>query len=423
MNRHNLPVCLAVIAFLAALAFLLHLKRQNSFAVDAPQLGIEVGRVPETMSGDDLAFPEETSANENDLGPGWHGEDLHAGFKMIKDIRSNIYDYDRGLVERQKPYPLSEDIAKAETRGADFKLSFAVKDQYGEPVKGASVIIGAFQRGPSKSFYGETDGNGIATITGFGTGELLVTFTNSLHYGTSFRYEFYDPYFECARDGRWLPWNPLLPVTMVRKGEREVSLSYEANFKVPIGEFDVSIDLVRGEVAALEKFHGTPNCILRFSLADAEDGEEKPMTLCFDFIDDGCGGQVVKRDMFSRLPFPTVAPEDGYERQLRFAWCRENIQCHLPRMMHDDMVLFRVRAEDGRFRYGVIERPLSETSSGTYLQLMVSVNAEHPDSRNLEPVSGNQVKYRHFKIDKNVTPQPGDARIDADLKSKRDIRL
>ena len=337
MNRHHLPVCFAVVAFFGALAFLLHLKRQNGFAVDAPQNRIAVGRASETMSGDDLAFPEETSTNENDLGPGWHGEYLHAGFKIGRSgCRTNLYDYDRGLAERPKPYPLSEDIAKAETRGADFKLSFAVKDQYGEPVKGASVVIGAFQRGPSKTFYGETDDNGIATITGFGTGELLVTFTNSTHYGSSFRYEFYNPYFECAEEGRWLPWNPLLPVTMVRKGEGEVSSSYDATFTAPKGECEIGIDLISGEVAALEKFHGTPNCILRFSLADAEAGEEKAMTMCIDFMDDGSGGHMTKRDMFSFLPYPTAAPEEGYVRQLRFAWCRENVQCHLPRMMEDD---------------------------------------------------------------------------------------
>ena len=52
---------------------------------------------------------------------------------------------------------------------------------------------------------------------------------------------------------------------------------------------------------------------------------------------------------------------------------------------------------------------------------MVSVNADHPDSRNLEPASGSKVKYKHFKIGKNVSPQPGDARKDGDLKSKCDI--
>lgn len=422
MNRHLLSIlCLVGVVFLAALAFLLRLKRQNGSAFDAPQNRIEIGRVSETMSGDSIAFPEEPSATENDLGPGWHGEDLHAGFKMIRDVRSNLYDYNRRLAERPKPYPLSEDIAKAETRGADFKLSFAVRDQHGEPVKRASVVIGAFQRGPGVVFSGETDDNGIATITGFGTGELLVTFTNLTHYGSSFRYEFYDPYFECAKDGRWLPWNPLLPVTMVRKGKGEVSLSYDATFTIPKGECEIGVDLIRGEVATLEKFHGTPNCILRFSFANAEDGEEKPMTLCFDFMEEGCGGQMDKRDMFSFFPFPTVAPHEGYERQLRFAWCRENVSCHLPRMMEDDTMLFRVRAEDGRFRYGVIKRPLSGTSSGTYLRLMVSVNADHPDSRNLEPASGSKVKYKHFKIGKNVSPQPGDARKDGDLKSKCDI--
>ena len=351
-----------------------------------------------------------------DFGPGWHGENLHADCKLINGIRSNLYDYDRKLAKRPEPYPLSKDIAKAETRGASFKLSFAVKDQYGEPVEGASVVIGAFQRGPSRSFHGRTDVSGIATITGFGTGELLVTITNGLYYGVHFRYEFYDPYFECAENGRWLPWNPLLPVTMIRKGEGEVSSIYDTTFRIPKGECEIGVDLIRGEVSALEKFDGTPNCILRFSFLNAkDDGGEKPLTLCFDFIGDGCGGLIVKRDTFSNLPFPAAAPEEGYQRQLRFAWCRKSIPCRFPRMMEDDMVLFRIRAEDGRFRYGVIERPLSGTSSGTYLRLMVSVNAEHPDSRNLEPIPKIKVKYKHFKISgKNAALQPGDAKIDGD---------
>ena len=88
------------------------------------------------------------------------------------------------------------------------------------------------------------------------------------------------------------------------------------------------------------------------------------------------------------------------------------------------MMFFRVRAEDGLFRYGVIKYPLSTNSQGRSLRLIVSVNAEHPDSRNLEPVPKIKVKYKHFKIGgKNVASQLGDARIDGDLKSKRDIQL
>ena len=398
MNRLRLLISLTVVVVLAVLALLLHAKRQTVFASDPARHASVANRIPETLSGGDIAFLGESSANEYDFGPGWHGENLHAGFKLIKGIRSTLYDFDRGLAKRPRPYPLSKAIAKAETRGAEFKLSFAVKDQYGKPVDGASVVIGAFQRGQSRSFYGKTDANGIATITGSGTGELLVSFTSDLHYHTSFRYEFYDPYLECARNGRWLPWNPLLPVTMTRKGNGEVSSSYDATFSVPKGECDIGVDLIRGEVASLANFNGTPNCILRFSLVDAEGDEEKPMSLCIDFIDEGCGGQMVKRDMFSSLPFPTAAPEEGYERQLRFAWCRENVQCTLPRMREDDMILFRVRAEDGRFRYGVIKYPLSASSQGRFLRLMVSVNATQPGSRNLEPVPEITVKYRHFKI-------------------------
>ena len=46
---------------------------------------------------------------------------------------------------------------------------------------------------------------------------------------------------------------------------------------------------------------------------------------------------------------------------------------------------------------------------------MVSVNAEHPESRNLEPIPKIKVKYKHFKISgKNAALQPGDAKIDGD---------
>lgn len=403
MNRRLSFICL--LAIIAYLALSLCLKWPKGTTLREMCKKIETANAPEATSNSTDDTKSIDSSNRNiiveerrDFGPGWHGENLHAGFKLIKGIRSTLYDFDRGLVKRLKPYPLNKDIANAETRGADFKLSFAVRDQYGKPVDGASVVIGAFQHGPSRSFYGKTDDSGIATISGFGTGELLVSFTNSSHYDTSFRYEFYDPYLECAKYGRWQPWNPLLPVTMVRKGEGEVSSSYNATVSIPKGECDIGLDLIRGEVAALANFNGTPNCVLHFSLVDAEGGEEKPMSLCIDFIDEGCGGQMAKRDMFSSLPFPTVAPEGGYERQLRFAWCRENVQSALPRMREDDMILFRVRAEDGLFRYGVIKYPLSASSQGRFLRLMVSVNAAHPDSRNLEPDPKITVKYRHFRI-------------------------
>lgn len=409
MNRLHLIISLTVVVVLVIVSSWLHAKWKTDFASNLTRNTSGADRLSETMPGDDIAFPKAPSATENELGPGWHGESLNAGFKMIKDVRSNLYNFDGGLDMRPKPYPLSKDIANAETRGADFKLSFSVRDQYGKPVDGVSVVIGAFQRGPSRSFYGKTDDSGIATISGFGTGELLVTFTDSMHYDASFRFEFYDPYFECARDGRWLPWNPLLPVTMVRKGEGEVSSSYDATFTVPKGECDIGMDLIRGEVATLANCNGTPNCILRFSHIEAEDGEEKPMSLCIDFIDEGCGGLMAKRDMFSSLPFPAVAPEEGYERRLCFAWCRENVPCILPRMMEDDMILFRVRAEDGLFRYGVIKYPLSTNSQGRSLRLMVSVNAEHPNSRNLEPVPIIKVKYKHFRVGGMSTNVPPEA--------------
>ncbi len=397
MNRRFLLLLVATI--IALIASLSCLTLQKCLRVEAKH-----GKKELTIALKSDIFDQNTSLGDagkldSDMGPGWHGEDLKAGFKLVNGVRSTTYDYDRGLAKRDKVWPWGTEMARAESSGADFKLSFRVQDENRQPVENASVVIGAFQKGPSRSFEGKTDSNGIATVSGFGTGELLVTIVKDSYYLTSFRHLFFNPQFECADNGRWLPWNPLLPVTIVKKGIGEVAFGYEAHFKLPDDECEISLDLIRGELASANSNENPAACVLRFIHQgfDENDGS-KVLTLFMDFIGDGSGGIVVKQNRFCALHWPAIAPENGYESQLRFAWCRANVSCRFPRMLEDDMVVFRLRAKDGSYRYGIISQPLSETGEGRFIRTTVYVNGDHPDSRNLEPIPELKFVKKRFRF-------------------------
>ena len=66
-------------------------------------------------------------------GIGWQGEILNPRSKLVNGIRSTTYDFDRGLARHIPAWPLTDDMAKAESFGADFCLSFSVSNDHGEP--------------------------------------------------------------------------------------------------------------------------------------------------------------------------------------------------------------------------------------------------------------------------------------------------
>ena len=326
-------------------------------------------------------------------GIGWQGEILNPRSKLVNGIRSTTYDFDRGLARHIPAWPLTDDMAKAESFGADFCLSFSVSNDHGEPVENAKVNVGVFTRHGSDEKSAISDSSGIATISGFGTGELMVRVTKDGYYGNSFRLLLFQPEFVCASDGKWLPWNPLLPVTLRTIDAPIIANAYDVTLKLPEIDASYGIDLINGKVVPV----GSAEETFRISIhsnGTVQCREGKPEKMTLSFSGEQSGGMILKADVFSDLKWPKSIPSEGFSREIPISLRQNETNSLYYVMKEDDVIVFQSRKSDEMAFNGVIARPLSTTGwNGGWFTLRVYVS-DIGKSTSLEPKTDIKLSWR-----------------------------
>ena len=307
---------------------------------------------------------------------------------VLKNGQLSVYfDYDRGLETIDKPWPLSPEMARAETHGAPFKFSFLTVDEEEAPVEGAEVAIVALNRQGCEVFSSITDAKGIATIEGFGTGEIHVEIDKTCFFHMSMWHWIFVPRFKCVSGGRWLPWNPLIKVRLTEKPSNCSAIAYRSEFALVDGEGLYGFDLVSGRASS------STNCDMLISVRD--DSAAVPGKYpwhCFDimFPGDGNGAQIVRKNMFSECPHPPIAPETGYTNLLNLSGWKP--------IADDETVVFRIRnSESGMPLYGVFRNSFLTTAIGSDFRFDVIVNVEH-GAKTLLPASDRQPLTKYYRL-------------------------
>jgi hypothetical protein len=229
------------------------------------------------------------------------------------------------------------------------RITLEVVDSRGRPVAGASGRM-AFLRSDARGDYdvsrGTTDEDGRIVFTGRTYGEAVFHVGKEDFYVTRGRYWFQRPptvppeverrphsgfkeidiYPSQAKGeiggGRWLPWNPLVQVTLKEK-RRPVPLAFSFNMRCARPEHGepVGFDLEVGDwVAPCGKGEHADIVLGYQTVPESADpsGGEKDGGKRFVFSAPGISNGFVrmKRDAWSGLSSDYEAPEDGYEPAL-----------------------------------------------------------------------------------------------------------
>jgi len=272
------------------------------------------------------------------------------------------------LTQAQQEYRLGErgpntpDVKDAKRNGALAKVTLRVVDSRGNPVPDADVKVAFFHRGPY-SVDGKTDKNGFFTAKHMSESDVHFHASKEGYYRTYRNYWFYREGKPCAKDGRWIPWNPTLEVIMKEK-RNPVALDYKTvESRVPVYDEPLGFDLVENDWVVPHGKGVRSDMVLTYSEKDEALGAGR-YTLSLGFPDIGNGVYVRQTDRYSQLLSDYVAANDGYSTVLNFIYERtkDKIVSDV-RIDESKMLVFRIRSQidgDGNIRsaqYGKIYGP------------------------------------------------------------------
>ena len=286
-------------------------------------------------------------------------------------------EIDHGLrkVDFLKGERHSEDVIKAEQDGALGAITLKVVDQTGHVVSNATVQGGFYHHGKSGYGFKKTVGaNGLVELKNRCVGDMHFTIEKDGYYKTSYTYRFLKAWHDCAKNGRWIPWNPTVEVILKRKVNPVAmyAFDYTANYTVipKIGE-PLGFDLMAGDWVAPNGTGKTPD----FKVTYFRDGEGRDFThqeLVLTADGPFAGFMKVKSDTYSAFKSPHHADtNDVYTQELRFTFDRPSDTGRYVdgRMTAEECIVFRSRTridKDGRLvgaHYGKIYGPLKFATS------------------------------------------------------------
>lgn len=146
--------------------------------------------------------------------------------------------------------PLPYRIRHAVTYGAKAKITIRIVDNNSTPIENALIGGGFYNNGNSgHSFKQLTNKKGEITISDSCTGDLNFGVMKDGYYNTKITYWFYKHYYDCVKDGRWMPWNPTVEIT-IREKKNPVKLMKHYNrlrLPLPFSE-KAGFDLLAGDL-------------------------------------------------------------------------------------------------------------------------------------------------------------------------------
>jgi hypothetical protein len=237
---------------------------------------------------------------------------------------ATVIEIDHGLrlVDRFKGERYSDDVENGKRKGAMGAITLRVVDTTGVPVEGAELFGGFWTNNPDDTpVTGISDENGNISVEHLCTGDFNFSITKNGYYRTTLRYWFFKTGFDCAKDGRWLPWNPTVEVTLKEK-RNPISMAgvNRLLFAFPIRQkagFDFEIgDLVEpfgnGKTPDISFWYDswqdiTPYCYSnRFVVA----------------VEDGGAIATMRKDSFSDFKFAYAPPDSGWVSGLALGMVR-----------------------------------------------------------------------------------------------------
>lgn len=292
--------------------------------------------------------------------------------------------------------PLPYRIRHAVTYGAKAKITLRVADSKGVPVADA-LVGGGFYNHDEKGhdFKERTNEKGEVTLEDTCVGDLNFGVMKDGYYSTETTYWFFKNYFDCVKDGRWIPWNPTVEIVLkeIRKPIQMTIKSIDLN--LPLKNTEYGVDLLMGELVSPDG-KGQVADILIKCWGDKSFPPSRNFTNELLIVSASAEGGFIRKgkDKWSELVSDYEAPETGYSADFQLSTKRsaekifENIELSEP-----DYLIFKLTrgsdSGDGKHSwYGKIYGPLiygitTNDREGAGVKFTYYLNPT-PDDRNIE---------------------------------------
>ena len=275
-------------------------------------------------------------------------------FKLYPDAT------DRDTEEKTRYYNESRNASR---QGANGKATFHVVDTDGNSVADAAISASFFS---GESTRGLTDADGLFTVSGrtLNGSSLLYRVTKQGFYETWATYKLEKRGYRCLENGRWIPWNPTLRVTL--KDIRNPIPMYlrRIDLPMPVQSTPVGFDFEAGDWVAPYGQGIHPDMQLTYVWAKGEGTWTRhDFTIAFSNALDGV--YLARQDGFCPLKSTHEADTgETYRKEIQYLFERTD-----EKIIHDwpqsdsDLFVFRVgtEADSGgklrRARYGKIYGP------------------------------------------------------------------
>ena len=289
------------------------------------------------------------------------------------------------------------ELRVASNQGADGKVTFHVVDTDGNSVAGAE-IGGGFPN--DRPFSGLTDADGLFSVSGrtLHGASLPYGVTKQGFYKTRTIYQFGKVGYRCLENGRWIPWNPTLRVTL--KDIRNPIPMYVKRAKIIFparGEF-FHYDFLAGDLVEPHGKGKVPDIAVMYMKFRSDSAIHYSKELLIRAVNDGDGFILKQKDKWSALMGEHAAPETGYSPEINlYADRMPGKVVRLKESSADEYYIFRSRT-----------RGTGSGQESHYGRIwgQIGYGSEHKDT-----VSGELFFHYYFN------PTPNDRNLEFDGKT------
>ena len=243
-------------------------------------------------------------------------------------------------------WKLSREVETAITKGALAKVTLRVVDSTGNPVPSTRVKLNftVFEKKGNFS-EGLTDANGLFTAERESMSDCNWFMVRDGYYRTDGRHSFaLDLTNESVKDGRWMPWNPILEVVLKEKRKPVPMINKRVDAKLPKGE-TLGFDCMKGDWTPPYGNGKVPD--FTFLYQSDYNGTFGYLTNSLLVATGNGGGYITYRsDIFSEMWSTYDAPETGYRTGLQYRHARTPEKIHIDvTIPKDTYLVFICRVE------------------------------------------------------------------------------
>lgn len=283
-----------------------------------------------------------------------------------------------------------EERGKASRSGAKGKATFHVVDTDGNSVAYAEISAG-FSGGSGGK--GLTDGEGLFVVEGntLHGASLLYTINKQGYYQTRATYQLGKHGYRCVENGRWIPWNPTLRVTLKKIRKPIPMYTKRIDMPIPVQDHPVGFDFEVGDWVVPYGKGISFDMQLTYTWATGEDTWRRH-DFTIEFTQSLDGAYIAEKDDFCLFMSEYEARQDGsYQKEFQYAYERTDTKILLNNRLDEQQIMvFRVRTEKNQqggissARYGKIYGPFQFAQGREKLVRFTYYFNPTPNDRNIE---------------------------------------